>query len=235
MLKLSLLDVLKEQYAIQSPTLGRADSYDLFKHKNNLNQANSYSDAVSSLFADTKKGLSSYGENSRIFNNKGLQNSGYSDFVDVMSRKMFERGKDALKSSYGRTEAENLSSYASYLAKFKDKQDSTKRSVLSHLVNNDILDINTAIAYGVNAGLSFDDAKALGESAYQTTKEKIANEILKQSVSLGLDQAGAKKLAMNMGLSITDAAEIADEVAEMLKYYSSISKDYLAFLEERSK
>ena len=235
MLKNTLLDLVKKEYMTRYPTLGLADSYDLYKHKNGLDTAKSYSDAINSLLSSTKKSLSTYGDNSRIIGNKGLQNSGYADYIDASSENAFEYGKTALKDKYSREEENNLSSYASYIDKYNQKQQSTKNGVLSHLIDNEILDINTAIAYGINAGLSFDDAKAMGESAYQTVRDKISNEILKQTVSLGLDRAGAKKLAVKMGLSMSDAEAIAQEVEDMLKYYNSISADYLEFLEQRSR
>ena len=39
---------------------------------------------------------------------------------------------------------------------------------------------------------------------------------------------------VKFGITETDADGIAEEVDEMLKYYRSISKDYLDFLEERA-
>ena len=106
--------------------------------------------------------------------------------------------------------------------------------MLSHLIDSGIVDLGTSIAYGINAGLSFDDARALGESAYDVTKQKILNEILKQTASLGLDADGAKMLATKMGLSESDAENISKEVSELLEYYRNISAEYLEFLEQRS-
>ena len=234
MFKSSMLDLLKKYYASTNPTLGAPDTYDVYKHKNGIDTAKSYSDAVSSLFARSKKNMSSYGNNNRIINNKGLQNSGYADYIDAKAENAFTYGKAELEDEYAKSEEKNLSSYAAYLDQFEKQSRSTKNSVHSHLVNNKILDLNTALAYGINSGLSFDDARAVSESAYQTVKGKIANEILKQTVSLGLDRTGAKTLAVKMGLSSSDAEEIAKEVEELLGYYRSISKDYLDFLEQRS-
>lgn len=234
MFKNTMLDLLKRYYLSTDPTLGTPDSYDVFKHKSGIDTAKSYADAINSLYAKSKKESSSWGSNNRLINNKGLQNSGYADYLDEKAEKTLEYGKAALKDSYAKAEAENLSSYAAYLDKHQKQIDSTKKSVLSHLVNNEILDLNTAIAYGVNAGLSFEDAKAMGESAYQTAKKRIANDILKQAVSLGLDRTGAKQLGVKMGLSTIDAEQIAKEVEEMLQYYKSISGDYLDFLKQRS-
>ena len=105
---------------------------------------------------------------------------------------------------------------------------------MSHLVDNDVVDINTAVAYGMSAGLSEEDALLIGRTAYEVTKQKVLNSILEQTASLGLDKDGAKLLAIKMGISDDDADELAEEVAEMLRYYQNISEDYLEFLEQRS-
>ena len=125
-------------------------------------------------------------------------------------------------------------SYKGYLESFADKQSSKKRSVMSHLLNNDIVDLNTAIAYGMSAGLSEDEAREVGQNAYELAKTKVFNSILEQTVSLGLDKEGARMLAIKMGISETDASAFADEVSELLEYYGNISKDYLDFLEDRA-
>lgn len=235
MFKTTLLDKLKEQYLSSNPNQGMPDSYDLYKHKNGLNTAQSYADAVSNLYALSKRSASSYGQNNRMLNSKGLTNSGYADYIDASADRSFTDGSNALENAYSKTEAENLGSYATYLEKYQQKQTSLKNNVLSHLIDNDITDLSTAIAYGINSGLSFDDAKSMGQSAFETIKKKVTNEILKQATSLGLDEAGAKTLAVKMGMTSGDAEDIAKEVAELMQYYSSISSDYLEFLTNRSR
>ena len=229
----SLEDLVKKHLTGGTPT-GTPDSYDVFKHKNNLNAAKSFTDAVNSLYASSKKNSSDYGTNSRIISNKGLQNSGYSEYIDDMSKKSFDSGLEALQDTYANNEAKNRASYASYLEKYSDKQLQTKNNVMSHLINNDIVDLNTAIAYGMHAGLSREEAEAIGQSAYEVTRQRVLNKILEQTVSLGLDQNGARMLALKMGVSESDANSIANEVSELLEYYRDISKEYLDFLEQRS-
>jgi hypothetical protein len=75
----------------------------------------------------------------------------------------------------------------------------------------------------------------MGQSAYAVIKNKVTNEILKQAASLGLDETGAKTLAIKMGMTTSDAEAIAKEVADFMKYYRNISSDYLEFLENRSR
>ena len=105
---------------------------------------------------------------------------------------------------------------------------------MSHLVSNDVVDLNTAIAYGVSAGLSREEAEEIGKSAYDVTKQKVFNSILQQTVSLGLDKEGARQLAIKMGVSEADALDFANEIGELLDYYGNISDEYLEFLEQRA-
>lgn len=234
MTKISSLEDLVKKYLDKNPSPGTPDSYDVYKHRNSLSTAKSYSDAVNSLFASSKKSLSSYGTNNRDINNKGLQNSGYSSYIDDLSESRLASGLKVLKDSYAQSEANNRASYASYLEKYKDKQMQVKNDVMSHLINNDIVDLNTAIAYGMHAGLSKEEAEAIGQSAYDVTRQRVLNKIVEQTVSLGLDKDGARLLALKMGVSESDADEIAGEVSELLSYYRDISKDYLDFLEHRA-
>lgn len=234
MKKAMTLEELVKKYLDGKPTLGTPDTYDVYKHKNNLQGAKSYSDAAAKLYYSSKQGLSSYGTNNRVINNKGLQNSGYAAYIDSLSKSSLNSKLDALQSDYSDSEAKARASYQSYLDKYRDKLASTKKSVISHLISNDVVDLNTAIAYGMSAGLSKDDAALVGQSAYEVTKQKVFNKILEQTVSLGLDKEGAKMLAIKMGVSEEDATGFADEVDELLKYYANISDEYLEFLENRA-
>ena len=235
MSKATTLEDLMNKYLSKNPTLGTPDTYDVYKHKNDLSSVKSYTDAVNSLYASSKKASSSYGANNRKITNKGLQNSGYSTYIDDLAKNSFTSGLKSLNDEYAQKENKNRASYVSYLEKYRDKQNQVKDNVMSHLISNDIVDINTAIAYGVNSGLSREDAEIIGASAYEITKQKVLNKILEQTVSLGLDQDGAKMLALKMGVNDTDADKIAKEVGEMLEYYRNLSDDYLEFLENRSK
>ena len=231
----STLEDLVKSYLKGSLTENGPLSYDLYNHKNNVSLAKTYSDAVSSLYKDTKRSLSTYGTNSAKIHNKGLQNSGYAQYVDDLSDKTFNAKLASLEKSYAEDEAKNRASYVSYLDKYESKQDRLKKSVMSHLIGNEIVDLGTAVAYGMSAGLSKENAELIGQSVYEVTKQKVFNKVLEQSVSLGLDKEGAKMLAIKMGVSSEDAASFADEIAELMSYYGNITEDYLDYLEQRSK
>lgn len=228
------LEELVKKYLKDSPLIGKADTYDLYKHKSNLGGAKAYSDAVASLYLKAKESLPTFGQNSRKISNNGLQNSGYSAYVGSLAKQNFNQGLSSLNKTFSDNEAKARSSYASYLDTYLNKKKSVARSVMTHLIDNDVTDITTATAYGMSAGLSKEDAEAIGKSAYEVTRQKLFNKILEQSASLGLDKDGAKLLAMKMGISETDADSLAQEVNELLKYYKNISEDYLDFLEERA-
>ena len=235
MKKVKTLEELVKKYLEGKSTLGRPDTYDTFKHKNGLLDAKSYSDAAAKLYATSKRNSSTFGANNRNINNKGLQNSGYSAYIDSLTKKSLDSNLDSLRSDYIDSTTKSRQSYQSYLEKYRDKLERTKRSVMSHLVSNDVVDLDTAVAYGISAGLSKEDASLVGRSAYEVTKQKVFNKLIEQTVTLGLDKDGAKALAIKMGVSEEDASGFADEIDEMLKYYRSLSDGYLDYLEQRSE
>ena len=211
------------------------DSYESYKRKNGIEAQNGYAAAVGALYAAMKKNLASYGVNSGKLANKGLQNSGYADYIDSLSESKFKSGLGKTRAEYISRENDAKLGYAGYLEEYRDKQAALKKSVMSYLVDNDVVSLDTAIEYGIGAGLSREDAEQIGKSAYELTKQKVFNSVLEQTVQLGLDKEGARQLAVKMGVSESDALSFAEEIGKMLEYYGTISKEYLDFLEERSK
>ena len=231
-----ILKVAKAANEAEQPakSINRADTYEEYKRKNGLDNLGGYANAVSALYAASKRGLSSYGQNNRQISNKGLQNSGYSAYIDELSKSKFNSGLKKINDEYRKLETDASLGYAGYLEKYADKQATLKKNVLSHLISNDVVDLNTAIAYGISAGLSREEAESAGRSAYEVTKQRVFNSILEQTVTLGLDKEGARQLAIKMGVSEADAELFAEEIGDMLSYYGNISKEYLEYLEQRT-
>lgn len=234
MSKIPTLEKLLKSYNSTARLPSTPLSFESYKHKNGLSYGKKYSDAVKSLFASSKKSMSGYGLNKDDFVSSGLQKSGYAKYVDKMASDRFTNGLASLANSYGSDESAARDSYAGYLTSYENKKSSLRSSVMSHLINNEIVDMNTAVAYGMSAGLSEEDATLVGRTAYEVTRQKVLNNILEQAAGLGLDKTGAEILARKMGLSEEDAKSISEEVYELLDYYSSISDDYLEFLEQRA-
>ena len=230
----TLDEILKNRTNISKKDNGAALSFDDYKRRNGLSDLGGYARAVNALYAASKQGLSSYGINNREISNKGLQNSGYAAYIDDLANAGFDAGLAKIKNSYAKAESDAALSYQGYLDKYRDKVTTLKKSVMSHLVNNGVVDLSTAIAYGMSAGLSQQDAESIGRSAYEVTKQNVFNTVLEQTVRLGLDKEGARMLAVKMGVSEADALSFAEEVEDMLRYYGNVSKEYLEYLEQRS-
>ena len=228
----TLDDILKNKLSKGSAT--SPDTYEAYLRKKGASSKSGYSNAVANLYASTRKDLSSYGANKRKLDNYGLQNSGYATYIDDFANKKFERGLAEIKQNYAQKDIEDSLGYAEYLTDYQNKQNSLKKSVMSHLVNNGVVDLTTAIAYGISAGLSQEDAENVGRSAYGVAKQKVFNTILEDTVRLGLDKEGARLLAVKMGVSDEDARGFAEEISALLDYYGDISNDYLEFLEQRA-
>ena len=140
MKKVKTLEELVKKYLEGKSTLGRPDTYDTFKHKNGLLGSKSYSDAAAKLYATSKRNSSTFGANNRNINNKGLQNSGYSAYIDSLTKKSLDSNLDSIQSDYIDSTTKSRQSYQSYLEKYRDKLERTKRSVMSHLVWSYIVD-----------------------------------------------------------------------------------------------
>ena len=97
----TLEEILKgEKETTTKAKANSPDTYEEYLRKNNLYDRNGYANAVSSLYASTKRGLSSYGINNRKINNKGLQNSGYASYLDDLSESKFNAGLYAIKNRF---------------------------------------------------------------------------------------------------------------------------------------
>lgn len=232
--KLTTLEEFMKKYISNQRLAGSADSFDIYKHKNGINYDRTFTKAVKSLYADQKRNSASYGQNYRNISNKGLQNSGYAEYINAISSSKYNSGLDRLKDERGTALTKALGGYTSYLQRYADKQTSLKKSVTSQLINNGIVNLNDAVSYAIGQGLSEEDAIAVGNNAYSVNKRKVFNSILEQSASLGLDKDGAIMLAKKMGFTDDDAAEIGEEVSEMMKHYRDISSEYLEYLEQKS-
>lgn len=230
----TLEDFMKKYLGNQARASG-ADSYDLYRHKNGIDIASDYSDKADGIYSKYMKGLATYGANNRKIANKGLQNSGYASYISSRSLSNLGSSLDSLSSKKAKSEAAALGGYASYLDSYLRSERSTRSSVISYLVNNDVADRDSAIAYGISRGLSESAAREAAESAYSVTIQRIQNDVLEHAVSLGLDKEGAVLLAKKLGASDEDADRIGGEVEEMLKHYRNISDEYLEYLEEKSK
>ena len=234
MTKVTTLEELVKKYLKDSPTPSSPATYEGYLHENGLSHANKYSSSASSLYALSKRSGADFGSNKRNLANSGLQNSGYAEYIDALSRSKLESGLKSLENEYKESDQKARSSYTSYLDSYRRKEQTLKNSVMSHLISNDIADLGTAIAYGMSAGLSKEAATLVGYGAYEITKQKVLNKLLEQTASLGLDKDGAELLAKRMGVSESDAKDMADEVYDILKYYGNLSEDYLEFLEQRA-
>ena len=232
--KLSTLEDFMKQYIANKATSQKADSFDTYKHRTGANHERSFAKTVESLYSSTSKTGSGYGQNYQNLANKGLQNSGYSEYIDAMSDRSFKEGLTTLKAERDLAELKTLGGYSDYLNRYAKEQNAIKESVSSHLISNGVVNLDDAIAYGLAQGLSEEDAIAIGKNVYSVNKQKVFNEILSQVTSLGLDKEGAIMLAKKMGVTSMDAEAFGNEVQEMLKHYSSISQGYLDYLEQLS-
>jgi hypothetical protein len=229
----TLDDILKKQSGTSEKN-NAPDTYEEYVRKNGLYNTRGYANAAANLYASTRRDLSSYGINNRKINNKGLQNSGYAAYIDDLAEEKLASGLASIRNNYDNLKSEAAGEYRGYLESYMKNQESIKNKVLTHLTRADAIDLNTAIAYGISAGLTRENAEAVGKAAYESTRSKVFNSILSDVVSLGLDSEGARMLAIKRGVSEADADAFAAEIKEMLDHYGTLSEEYLEYLETRN-
>ena len=234
MSKYRTLEDFMKQYISARGVSNKADSYSLFKKKNSYNHDSKYARAVDNLYSAALKSSTTYGSNYTKLANKGLQNSGYAAYIDAKAKQNRASSLSTLNENRKTEETQAMTDYIDYLEKYKKANDALKRSVSSYLTKNNVANLDTAISYGVSAGLDIEDATAVGNSVYAITKQRVFADILKQTSNLGLDKNGAVKLALERGFSIADANEIGEKVEEMLRDYGGTSDSYLKYLEDKS-
>ena len=110
------------------------DTYEEYKRKNGLYSTDGYAKAVNALYASSKRDLSSYGLNNRDISNKGLQNSGYASYIDSLAKDKFDSGLASIKDTYAKKEYDASIGYQGYLDQYRDKANTLKKSVMSHLI-----------------------------------------------------------------------------------------------------
>lgn len=233
--KLITLEEFMKKYIANKTVANNADTFDVYKHKTGADYDRSFTRAVESLYASKGKSSAEYGRNYQSLSNKGLQNSGYSEYINELSDRNFKNGITALRGERDLAEAKTFKGYSEYLEKYTKAQNALKESVSSHLISNGVVNLDDAIGYGISQGLSEEDAIAIGQNVYSVNKQKVFNDIMAQVAALGLDRDGAVMLAKKMGVTESDAEAFGDEIGELLKHYSSVSQGYLEYLEQRSQ
>ncbi len=231
------LATLEDYLTLRLPTEKRtdgADSYADYLHKNGTVYESNYAASMDKLYSDKLKNSATYGRTARDMTTMGLQNSGYENYIDAMAEATYAKDAERLESERTAAEYKSRTGYLDYLEKYESQRTSLKNSVISHLIKNRIVDINEATSFALESGLTEKEAEAVAAAAYSTNKQRVFNEILKQTATLGLDREGALMIASDMGASDEDAAEFADRIDELLRHYGSISADYIKYLEDKA-
>jgi len=232
--KLTTLEDFLSKYLKNQKSKNGADTYEEYKNKIGANYNTVYGRGMQSLYVDALKSSPSYKQNYANLENKGLQNSGYKEYLADKNANLYEAKAYSLAAARNNSASKTARGYLEYLEKYENEQTRKTKSVMTHLIENSVVDPEIALSYAIGQGLSEEDATAVVKSAYSINRQKVLNSILEQTVSLGLDRDGAVLLAKKMGITDSDAEKIGYEVEELLKYYGNVSDSYLQYLEQKS-
>ena len=188
--------------------------------------------------ADTayQKAKASYGTKNAALLSRGLNASGYSDYLDGAAYAAKSRATSEAASTYGKAENKNRTSYASFLeAQYQeasdayDKREETLSSAFSKLMSAEISDEESAAEFLMGLGVDEENARSLAKRNTEIVRgsKSRRNSVLSYVLTNTLRYSRAYDYAIANGLSEEMAHEIATISQEARDaYYDNRDSDY---------
>ena len=197
-----------------------------------------YADSMREIAADYAVARSQHGANAEGLARLGLSASGYSDYINGKAYSEMQKSKSDARALYAKAASDNAASYKEYLSEYAKKESQGYEKVVEELTERGVIDYDTAYNYAVGAGLGEDIAKAAAKTASDLGRAKLKKSIVNTVMSQQLTSSQAKEYALQLGLSETEADEIARYAANANEYVSSggyTDKDYLEELKKKAE
>lgn len=210
-------------------------SLDDYKRKNDYTADMSYARALENAMLKNKQSGLNYGAMSESLAESGLSDSGYRGYLYDKAQENHKDALAAIESDYTEKQGQLVKGYTAYLDKLASEEKALYEKVRQNLIDNEIIDIDTAYRFAIESGLSEKQADAVSRNVYSVSRRRLMNRILEQVATLKLDGAGVKIYASAMGLSDEDSAYVVKKAEELLKHYGELSGEYLDRLDELEK
>lgn len=161
---------------------------------------------------------SGYGLLGEALAQKGLSQSGYSDYLTGLAFATRQSSRDkALAAKISATQK----GYADYLRAYESQRLSASKSSLSALLSKGITDPDDAYAFSLSQGLSEEDARKISQLAIsisqkqaQTKKDDLRIQVINRLISYGMTKEKGAEYAMQYGFSPEEAQIIGEAAAE---------------------
>ena len=206
-----------------------AESYEAWLSKNGIDSERIYADSIRDITGDYKRAKSEYGSLAESLGKLGLTASGYSDYLNGKAYSEMQRRKSGARDKYAENEAKNRQGYAKYLEERAESESSKYKSIIKSISDAGIMNYDDAYNYAVSAGLSGQAAEVAAQNASDIVRKKARENVLKTIISENFNTKQAREYALALGLSESEADELADYANKINRdsYYSSDYLDYL--------
>ncbi len=189
-----------------------------------------YSEAVSKLISEAKREETNYGSLAERLADSGLTRSGYADYIDTRVK---NKAKKSLESSLRKKEQMDKEIDLSNQTFAKEEAEhiqKIKNEVLLYADKNKVNEFNALFEYGINIGLSSNDAKQIAEEISEKAKQELRLKNIEKTrntiLSRRFTKAQAYEYAISLGLSQEDAEELGNFAYKMNQDPNSIFPSY---------
>ena len=217
----------------QSITNGPGD-YQAYIKEQSAKIDDLYGQAMEKLYSDNAKLRPTYGITAQHLSNMGLTNSGYAKFIDSKVKAQLETGKNDILSNKTEARTALASSYEDYIKDYVEDRNRLTVDITDKLINNRILDYNSAYSYAVSAGLSDREAKIASQNSYNALRQSVITSIITELTNMHLTTDMATTLARSYGLNKDDVERVRNYALIIEGREGEVSDEFLKELEDMS-
>ncbi len=222
---------LLDKYIKSRITKNSAVSYAEFLRRRGNDYEGEYIDALTDASVKRRREYGDYGKRAESLSGEGLTKSGYADFLRLKSDEEHSDAIDELRAERDSKASRAHGSYLSYLAKYTKDQDSIRERVRRQLVKDEVLDINAAYNFGIQAGLSHEEATSVSHAVIGSTRVKVRNRIITYIYESKMSAEQAADYAREIGLPDEDVKKILAIGQKHESDSHGISDSYRDYLE----
>lgn len=201
-----------------------------------------YAQAVNEAARDSKASLPSYGRAAISLSERGLYGSGYEDYLTDLSKKTFQKAKDAAEEERSAEERKAYASYVNYLEEQKRAAEKKLTSTVGEIIEYKLVNKDNAIDYATRLGYSPEEAEQIADKAYVSARADIYDSMIKR-IKGGLGAEEAVELGRELGLRSSELKRLekyakkykektdkmSEQVNELIEQAANNKKGFLGF------
>lgn len=213
-------------------------SYKSWLAAEGIDSASRFEDAMASAEAAKRQALPTYGTKADELLSKGLTDSGYSQYIRAEAEKRTRRDMAIAYDEKERNEQANRSGYADYVNDCEKEQSRIVEELTASIIDGRIYDAERAYALAIEAGLTEENALAVGAEATRKSKDTARAQAIIYATTKHLSANQARYYARSLGLDEKSVNYVLDKIYAMTEdevdFFSSMSaEEYMDYIKQR--